>query len=382
MEVSTSCRVRIGCTQDAGSGDAQTVTDAGGIGITARQEEDIMFAAQGIGTGWKQPVTGAFRIVACGIAALGLEAGASLALAQGDYPTRLVRLIAPFPAGGVSDILCRLLAQKLGDAMGQRVVVENRPGAAGNIGHESAAKAPPDGYTLILSSVAPLVTNQFLYKRLGFDPYNDFAPVSLVATSTSVLVVHPSLPARSVSELAALAKARPGQLDFGSGGAGTPSHLSGEIFKTALGVQIGHVPYRGGVLAVNALVGGEIGMAFAPMVPAVPPIKSRRLRALAVTSEQRSETLPDVPTMAEAGMKESFPQSWWAINAPRGTPGPVISRLNAKLAQIIEEPEVRERYKSLGLVPAHSTPERVSDLVKSEASQMAKILKATGIKPE
>lgn len=324
----------------------------------------------------------ALRFLGSSLAALSLATVAPLLLAQGPYPVKPIRLIAPFPPGGTTDVLCRLVAQKLTDALGRQVVVENRPGAAGNIGHEVAARAAPDGYTLLLSAKGALVTNQFLYKRLGFDPYTDFAPVSLIATSGPVLVVHPSVPARSVKELIALARARPGQLNFGSGGRGTTAHISGEVFKAAAGVQIVHVPYKGGILAVTDLVAGQIEVSFADMVPSVPQIKAGRLRALAVTSEQRSPVLPDLPTMPEAGVKEPFPQSWWAISAPRGTPVPVINRINAELAQIIKQPDVQEKYAGLGLFPLHTTPERVLELVKLESPQMEKILRAAGIEAE
>ena len=323
-----------------------------------------------------------FRNVARAAAALWLAAAAPIALAQGAYPTKPVRMIAPFPPGGTTDVLCRLVAQKLTDALGRQVVVENRPGAGGNIGHEAAAKSPPDGYTLLLSAKGALVANQFLYKRLGFDPYHDLAPVSLVGTSGPVLVVHPSVPARSVRELIALAKARPGQLNFGSGGVGTTAHIAGEVFKSVAGVRIVHVPYKGGVLAVTDLIGGQIEMSFADMVPSVPHIKSGRLRALAVTSEQRSPTLPDLPTMVEAGVKEPFPQTWWAVTAPKGTPAAVINRVNAALEQIMKQADVQEKYAALGVFPAHSTPERVMEIVKLESPQMAQILKAAGVKPE
>jgi len=324
----------------------------------------------------------ALRFLGCSLAALWLGTAAPLLLAQGPYPVKPIRLIAPFPPGGPTDLLCRLMAQKLTDALGRQVVVENRPGAAGNIGHEVAARAAPDGYTLLLSGKAALVTNQYLYKRLGFDPYTDFAPVSLIAASGPVLVVHPSVPARSVKELIALARARPGQLNFGSGGRGTTAHISGEVFKAVAGVQIVHVPYKGGVLAVTDLVAGQIEMSFADKVPSVPHIKAGRLRALAVTSEQRSRALPDLPTMAEAGVKEPFPQSWWAINAPKGTPAPIINRINAELEQIMKLPDVQEKYAGLGLFPLHTTPERVLELVKLESPQMEKILRAAGIEAE
>jgi len=278
--------------------------------------------------------------------------------------------------------LSRIVAQKLGDTLGKQVLVDNRPGAGGNIGHEVAAKTAPDGYTLLMSSNAALVTNPHIYKRLGFDPINDFAPISLVAKAGPVLVVHPSVPAHSVKELIALARARPGKLNFGSGGRGTPSHVAGEIFKSATGINIVHVQYKGGILAVTDLVAGQIDMVFSDMVPAMPQIKGGRLRAIAVASEDRSPALPEVPTIAEAGVKEPIPETWWAVLAPKGTPPTVISRINTDLAQIVKMPDVQERYVSLGVFTVHTTPERVTQLIKIETPQIGKVLKAAGVEPE
>ncbi|HKU71108.1 MAG TPA: tripartite tricarboxylate transporter substrate binding protein [Burkholderiales bacterium] len=306
----------------------------------------------------------------------------ALAAAQTAYPVKPVRMIAPFPPGGTSDVLARIVAQKLSDTLGRQVIVENRPGAGANIGHEFAAKQPPDGYTLLLSSNAALVANPHLYKRLGFDPLNDFTPVSLVAKAGPVLVVHPSVPARSVKELIALAKARPGKLNFGSGGRGTPAHVVGEIFKSVTGINIVHVPYKGGVLAVMDLVAGQIDLVFADMAPAVPHIKAGKLRALAVTSDERSAALPDVPTMVEAGIWRSSPQTWWAVIAPKGVPGAIVARLNSDLAQILKQPDVQERYATLGISPVHSSPEQVLEMVKSELPVLGKALKAAGVEPE
>jgi tripartite-type tricarboxylate transporter receptor subunit TctC len=321
------------------------------------------------------------RIVGSSVAML-LLAAALPAHAQPAYPVKPLRFIAPFPPGGTTDVLSRVLAQKLGDALGRQVVVENRPGAGGNLGHEVAAKTAPDGYTIVMSSNAALVTNPHIYKRLGFDPLNDFAPISVVAKAGPVLVVHPSLPVRNVKELIALAKSRPGQLNFGSGGRGTPAHVCGEIFKAATGVNIVHVAYKGGILAVNDLVGGQIEMVFADMAPAVPQIHANRLRALAVTSEERSSALPNVPTIAEAGVKLGSTTTWWAILAPRGTPAPIITRLNNELAQIVKQPDVQERYAVLGLATVHTPPERVMEWVKQESPIMGKVLKAAGVEPE
>jgi tripartite-type tricarboxylate transporter receptor subunit TctC len=298
------------------------------------------------------------------------------------YPAKPVRMIAPYPPGGTSDVMARLVAQKLGDAFGRQVIVENRPGAAANIGHEIAARAAPDGYTLLLTSGAAMVTNQFLYKKLNWDPQNDFAPISLVAAAGMVLVLHPSVPAQNVTQLIALARARPGRMTFGSGGVGTTSHVTGEVFKAVTGVKMIHVPYKGGVLAVVDLVGGQIDLSFSDMVPSVPHVQSGRLRALAVTSEQRSAALPDVPTMPEAGLKHVFPAQWWAVVAPRGTPAAIISRINSDIAQFMKLPEVQEKFASMGVFTRHSTPEQMLETIKQGTAEMREIVKAAGIQPE
>jgi tripartite-type tricarboxylate transporter receptor subunit TctC len=308
--------------------------------------------------------------------------GASSVAAQEVYPARTVRYIAPFPAGGTSDVLSRIIAQKLTEYLGRQVIVENRPGAGSNIGHEVVAKAPPDGYTLLMSSNTALAANPYLYKRLPFDPLNDFSPISLVGRSGPVLVVHPTVPAHNLKELVTLAKAQPGKLNFGSGGRGTPAHMGGEILKASAGINIVHVPYKGGILAVTDLVAGQIDMVFADMVPATPQIKAGKLRPLAVATENRSPLLPDVPTVAEAGMKERIPETWWAMVGPKGVPPAITQRLNSEIARIMREPDVRERYAGLGVFTIHTTPERVLELVRAEQPQIAKILKAAGVEPE
>ena len=315
----------------------------------------------------------------CALAVLNLAPAAAHAQA---YPSKPIRFIVPFPPGGTSDVIARIVAQKLTEGLGRQVVVENRGGASGTIGHELASKAPPDGYTLLQTSMGGLVTNRFLLKRLPFDPDADFAPISMLATAGQVLVVHPTVPARSVKELVALAKARPGQLNVGSGGLSTTQYIVGEVFQTATGTKFVHVPYKGGGLAVADVVAGQIEMTFADMAPAVPQVKSGRLRALVVSSEQRSPSLPDVPTMAEAGVKGAFPQTWWAIAAPKGTPAAIISRINTEIGTFMKMPDVQEKLVNVGLFPLHSTPERVTDLVKSSTEQMAKVVKAAGIQPE
>jgi tripartite-type tricarboxylate transporter receptor subunit TctC len=307
---------------------------------------------------------------------------AGFAQAQSAYPSKPIRFIAPFPPGGSSDVLCRILGQKLSELSAQPVVVENRAGASGNIGHEYAARQPADGYTLVLSNNAALAINPHLFKRLGFDPHGDFAPVAMVASAGQVLVVHPSVPAASVRELIALAKAKPGELHFGSGGKGIPSHIAGEGFKAAAGVAIVHVPYKGTGQAVADLVGGQVQLVFSDMVPAMPHIKAGKLRALAVTTDQRSAALPEVPTMDEAGLAGFRSAVWWAVLAPRGTPTDIVARLNADFGRIVDMPDVRERYASLGVFTQHGTPQQVTEKMKSDAQEFARILKAAGVEAE
>ncbi|MEY3766289.1 MAG: tripartite tricarboxylate transporter substrate binding protein [Betaproteobacteria bacterium] len=304
------------------------------------------------------------------------------AWSQTAYPQRPVKLVAPFPPGGTSDVLARVIAQKLGEGLGQPVTVDNKPGAGGNIGHELVAKAPPDGYTLVLSNSSTLVNNPYLYKRMSFDPLTDFAPISTVASAGQVLVVHPSVPVRTVAELTALAKSQPGKLNFGSGGKGIQSHISGEMYMSAVGVQMVHVPYKGTIQAVNDLVTGQLQVVFSDMVPAIPQIKAGKLRALAVTSTERSATLPDLPTMVEAGVPGFNAGVWWSVLAPKGTPSDIITRLNAELAKVVKHTEVMDTYKRLGVNTEHSTPSQVMERVRAEGPQMIKIFKEAGVEPE
>jgi len=304
------------------------------------------------------------------------------AIAQDGYPTKPVRLIAPFPPGGTTDVLCRLIAQKLSTAFGRQVIVDNRPGAAGSIGHDVAAKAPADGYTLLLTTKGGLVINPYLYKKLPFDPLHDFEMITIVIGAGPVLVVHPSVPARNVRDLIALAKKRPGQLNYGSGGVGTTAHIVGEYLQTIAGIKMVHVPYKGGAVALIDLVGGQTDLQFGDMVPSVPLIRSGKVRGLAVTTEQRSGALPDIPTMAESGIKEPFPSQWWGIAAPRGTPRTIVDRVNAEMAKIVKASDVIERFESLGVFGQHTTPEQMLQIVKAEGPPMGKLLKAAGIQPQ
>ena len=302
--------------------------------------------------------------------------------AQSTYPQRSIKLISPFPPGGTSDTLARLVASKLTDGLGQTVTVDNKIGASGNIGHEAAAKSPPDGYTLLLSNSSTTVTNPHLFKKMPFDPIADFSAISIVASSGQVLVVHPSLPFNSLSDVTAFAKANPGKLNFGSGGKGIQSHISGEMYKSALGINIVHVPYKGGVLAINDLIAGHIQMVFADLAPALPHIKAGKLRAIAVTSLQRVSALPDVPTMIESGLAGFESGVWWSVVAPKGTPTDIINRINAELGKMIQSPDVRDTYSKLGLTPQHSSPTKVAETIRTESPVMAKILKAAGVEAE
>ncbi len=319
------------------------------------------------------------RVGASATAVLALTFAPAPAGAQDAYPSKPIRLVAPFPPGGTTDVMCRLIAQKLSGSFGQQVIVDNRGGAAGSIGHQLAAKSPGDGYTLVLTTKGALVVNPFLYKKLPYDPLNDFALVSVVISAGPVLVVHPSVPVRTVKELVALAKTRPGQLNYGSGGVGTTAHIVGEFLQTITGAKFVHVPYKGGAMALIDLVGGQTDFQFGDMVPSVPLIRASKVRALAVTTARRSNALPGVPTMAEAGIKEEFPTQWWGIAAPKGTPRPIVDRINAELGKIVKAPDVVERFESLGVFGEHTTPERMLEIVKAESPAMAKLLKAAGV---
>ena len=312
-------------------------------------------------------------------AVLGIAATAPTA-AQ-NYPTRSVRIIAPFPAGGSSDLVARILAQKLTEMNGQPFIVDNRPGAGGTLGTELGAKAAPDGYTLTVGNVAPTAVNVSLFKKLPYDPVQDFAPIALSAVGTTVLVVHPSLPVRTTKELIALAQAKPGQLNYGSGGSGTPAHLTGELFRYMAKVNIVHVPYKGTGQSVNDLIAGHIQFIFASMPVGLPHVKTGRLRGIAVTSEKRSALAPELPTVAEIIPGFQF-DSWWGLVAPAKTPNDIIMKLNGQLLQIVKQADVKERFAALGLEPRGTSPQEYAAFIKSEIDKVAKIAKAIGLQPE
>ena len=307
-------------------------------------------------------------------------AASPCALAQG-YPTKPVRMVVGFAPGGAPDILARILGQKLSDQLGQPVVVDNRPGATGNIAAEIVARGQPDGYSLLMAT-ASLAIAAGLYPKLPFDPVKDFAPVTMVASVPLILVVHPAVPAKSVAELIQAAKAKPRGLNYASVGNGSPQHLSGELFKLMAGVDIVHIPYRGGAPAVTAVLANEAQLFFAGMPPALPHVRSGRLRALAVTTAKRSPAAADVPTMIEGGLAGFEADNWHAILAAQGTPAAIVTKLNAEIARSLKLADVRERMGNEGAEAASSTPAELAAFMKSEVGKWAKVVKASGAKPE
>ena len=306
----------------------------------------------------------------------------SLAAAADSYPSRPVRLIAPFSAGGGVDIVARYLALKLTEKWGQQVVVDNRTGATGIIGTEIAAHSPPDGYTLILGNAATHAVNVSLFKKLPYDAVKDFAPVTLIGRVPEMLVVHPALPAANVRELIALAKAKPGELAFGSAGAGSPPHLAGELFQFLAKVKLVHVPYKGSAPALADLIGGQISMYFSNILSAVPFVKSGRLRGLGVTSEKRSVVAPEIPTIAESGMPGYEDYNWYGILAPKGTPRAILTQLHADIGQVVRGRDMEERLTKDGAEVIASTPDEFARFIREEIDRYARIVKASGLRAE
>lgn len=291
------------------------------------------------------------------------------------WPARPIRMIVPFAAGGGTDIQARLFSAKLQSALGN-VIIDNRPGGGGNIGAELVAKAPPDGYTVLFQS-ASLAVNQTLYRKLNYSAVRDLAPVLLVSSTPLVLVVHPSVPAKSVKDLVTLAKANPGKLNYASTSSGTTSHLSAELFKTMTGTRIAHIPYKGSGPAVTALMGGEIDMLFSPMPPTVPLVKAGRIRALAVTTLKRSPVMPDVPTMNDT-LKGFESDNWYGMFFPTGTPRDIVNRFHAEMSKVLTDPDVRAFMAKEGAEPLGSSPEEFGAYFKKEVEKYAKVIKAAG----
>jgi len=304
------------------------------------------------------------------------------AAAADAYPARPIRFVVAFPPGGGTDIIARSIAQKLAERLAQQVVVDNRPGAGGNIGTDIVAKSAPDGYTMLMGSAGPLAINASLFASMPFDPVRDLAPVTLAASTPNVLVVHPSLRAATVKELIALARTRPGEINFASSGHGTPAHLAGELFNSMAGVKLVHVPYKGAAPALADLLGGQVQLMFSTMPPALPHVKDGKLRALAVTSLKRSRATPDLPTVDEAALPGFEANTWHGVVLPAGTPPAIIARLNREIVAILHLHEVVERLSSQGAEPVGSTPEEFAAYIRSETVKWAKVVRESGAKAE
>jgi tripartite-type tricarboxylate transporter receptor subunit TctC len=299
-----------------------------------------------------------------------------------EFPVRPIRIIVPSTAGGSVDTLARLVGARLSERWGQQVVVDNRSGAGGIIAGEITAKAPADGYTLIMATIAAMATNVSLAKKLPYDPVHDFAPVTLVASQQLVLLVHPSVAATSVQELIQLAKAKPGQLTFASAGNGSGGHLSGELLKILAGVQITHVPYKGIAPALVDVISGQVTMTFASIISGLPHVKSGKTRALAVTGAHRSPAAPELPTMIEAGVRGYESSTWYGLLAPAATPRTVVVKLNREVVAIVNLPEVKSHLLAEGAEPVGNTPEQFGDFIKSEIAKWGKVIRTAGLRTE
>lgn len=299
--------------------------------------------------------------------------------ADNDYPTKPIRVIVPFAASGSTDILIRIVGQRISEQMGQTLLIDNRGGAGGVLGAELAAKAPPDGYTIMATTSGVIAVNPSLYRKLSYDPINDFTPISILATLPNMLVVSPSMPVNNAKELIALARAKPGQLTYASGGNGTSNHLAGELLKYLAGVDITHVPYKGGGPAVLAVMTGEVTLLFATMPSAMAQVKAGRLKALAVTSRKRSSAMPELPTMIGSGVNDFVVSIWIGVIAPRGTPSRFVERLHKEIGKALQAPDVAARLREDGYEPVGGSPEEMAADIKTEFATWARVIKAAGI---
>jgi tripartite-type tricarboxylate transporter receptor subunit TctC len=322
------------------------------------------------------------RRLLCRLMLLVVAAPVSGAAFAQAYPTRPIRMVVPFSAGsGGTDLMARLIEQRLGASLGQQIVIDNRPGAGGIPATEYVAKAAPDGYTLLMTNVS-LAANPYLYSKLPFDPLKDLVPVTMINSSPLLLVVHPSVPVTSVKELLAYSKLHPGKLNYGSGGVGSTPHLSGELFKSLSGIDAVHVPYKGGAPALNDLVGGQLSFMVENMAGTMPFVKAGKLRALAISSPQRSPLAPELPTMAEAGVPGYEVIGWNGIVAPKGTPPEIVARLHAEVAKILRTPEMRQQLAAVGSEPIGNTPEEFGAFIKAEMGRWGKVIKEKGIRAD
>jgi tripartite-type tricarboxylate transporter receptor subunit TctC len=318
------------------------------------------------------------RLIARLSASLLAAAFAAPALAQ-SYPAKPVRIVVPYPPGGPNDIVARTVGQKLSEQLGQPVIVDNKPGASGNIGAESVAKSPADGYTLLLLTTGHTI-NPSLYPKLGYDLEKDLAPVTQLTAGPMVVIVNPSLPAKNIKELISLAKAKPGSLNFGSAGNGSSTHLAPELFSSMAGIKMNHIPYKGSAPALTDLMAGQIQVAFDFMISAMPHVKSGKIKALAVTSATRSPVAPDLPTVAESGVPGFEVIGWNGLVAPARTPKEIIAKLNAELKKALDQPDTKERFAAQGFSATWTTPEKFGAYIESEHAKWAKVVKDSGAK--
>ncbi len=313
------------------------------------------------------------------IAITGMLAPAAAPAAE-SYPARPIRFVVGFLPGGPSDTIGRVVGSKLGEALGQTVVIDNRAGAGGNLSAEIVAHAQPDGYTLLLGTGGPLVIAPIIGQKVGFDADRDFAPVTKLGNSMSILAAHPSLPVKNVQELVALAKARPGEINYASSGIGTSNHLAAELLSSMAHIQMTHVPYKGSGAALPALLGGQVKLGFGPLLPAIPHVKAGRLRAIGVTGAQRSPAAPEIPTIAEQGLPGYEVNSWYGLYVPAKTPKPIIARLNKETLKVLALPEVKERLSHDGVEAEGSTPAQLDALIRAERKLWARVIKDANIK--
>ena len=324
----------------------------------------------------------AMKAMNCIIAVAMCVAASMQPLLAADYPEKTIRIIVPYTPGGTADMLARTIGQKMAASLGQQVIVDNRPGAGGNIGADLAAKAAPDGYTILMGTVATHAINPNLYPKLPYDVEKDFAPIVLIATLPNLLVVNLSVPAKNVRELIALAKAKPGELAFASAGNGTSQHLSGELFKKMTGVDMIHIPYKGSAPAVTDLIGGQVQLMFDNIPSALPQVRAGKLRALAVTGPRRSPVLPELPTVAESGLPGFSITSWFALFAPAGTPSKILLLLNKEAGKAIASQDLRQQWMAQGLEPAGGTADQLAEFRRLEAPKWEKIVRESGARVE
>ena len=299
-----------------------------------------------------------------------------------EYPAKAIRMVVPFAPGGTSDIIGRALGQKLSEAWMQPVVMDNRSGVAGSIGAAAAAKAPPDGYTMVVGNVGPVAVNPSIYKSVGYDPLKDFTPITLAVTAPQILVVHPSVPAKTFREFMALVKAHKGKITFGSSGPGSISHLSGELYQRMTKTDMLHVPYKASAFITTAVLGGEIDVVFSDMAVVLPHVQAGKLRALAVTGLKPTPLVPGLPSVAESGLPGFAMTSWWGVLGPAGMPQPIVTRLNTELGRILRLPDVQKNFATLGVDAATSTPEEFGSFIKAEFAKYAKLINEIGIEKQ